>query len=79
LNVRVARAFSLGGSSRVEAIGEIFNLFNTENPGGFTTRRFTGSVASPVANATFMQPTTFAGDFRQPEQRVGQIGLRFSF
>ena len=28
---------------------------------------------------SFMQPTAFAGDFRQPEQRVGQIGFRFTF
>jgi len=79
LNVRVSRGFTLGGGARVEAIGEVFNLFNTENPGGFVTRRFNGSIASPVPNATFMQPTTFAGDFRQPEQRVAQVGLRLTF
>jgi hypothetical protein len=79
LNLRVSRGFALMGSTRIEAIAEIFNLFNTENPGGFVTRRFTGSVAAPTPNATFMQPTTFAGDFRQPEQRVSQIGFRFTF
>jgi hypothetical protein len=79
LNVRVSKTFSLRGSMRIEAIGEVFNLFNTENPGGFVTRRYTGSIESPVANATFMQPTTFAGDFRQSEQRIGQIGFRFTF
>jgi Carboxypeptidase regulatory-like domain/TonB dependent receptor len=79
LNIRVSKGFALKGSMRVEAIGEVFNLFNTENPGGFTTRRYTGSIAAPVANATFMQPTTFAGDFRQSEQRIGQIGFRFTF
>jgi hypothetical protein len=26
-----------------------------------------------------MQPTSFAGDFPQPEQRVGQIGVRSLF
>jgi hypothetical protein len=26
-----------------------------------------------------MQPTAFAGDFGQPEQRVGQIGFRITF
>jgi len=78
-NLRVSHGFPLGGSMRIEAIGEIFNLFNNENPGGFVTRRFNGSIAAPVANATFMQPTTFAGDFRQPEQRVGQVGFRFTF
>jgi hypothetical protein len=79
MNLRVSRAFVLPRSMRVEAIAEIFNLFNNENPGGFVTRRFNGSVAAPVPNATFMQPTTFAGDFQQPEQRVGQLGVRFTF
>jgi hypothetical protein len=32
-----------------------------------------------VANSAFMQPTEFAGDFQNPEQRVGQIGFRFTF
>src|SRR5437773_2605793 len=64
-NIRISKAFRLGATARVTAIGEVFNIFNTENPSGFVTRRFTGSIANPVPNATFMQPTTFAGDFRQ--------------
>ena len=66
------RERSSSGSSRarVDVIGEIFNLFNVENPTAFVTRRFNGSIAAPVPNATFMQPTAFAGDFRQPEQRI---------
>jgi Carboxypeptidase regulatory-like domain/TonB dependent receptor-like, beta-barrel len=79
LNLRVARRFKIGVRTQVEAIGEVFNLFNSENPDGFVTRRYTGTTASPAPNPTFMQPTTFAGDFRQPEQRVGQLGLRFTF
>ena len=34
-------------------------------------------VAAPLAS--FMQPTAFAGDFQQPEQRVGQVGFRLTF
>jgi outer membrane receptor protein involved in Fe transport len=79
LNLRVSKGFSLWGRARVEAIGEIFNLFNAKNPSGFTGRQFTGSVSNPVANSAFMQPTEFAGDFQNPEQRVGQIGFRFTF
>ena len=37
------------------------------------------SYAAGAPLATFMQPVAFAGDFQQPEQRVGQIGFRFSF
>jgi len=32
-----------------------------------------------MANPDFMRPTAYSGDFQQPEQRIGQIGLRFSF
>ena len=39
-------------------------------------RRLSGAGA-PLTS--FMQPTAFAGDFQQPEQRVGQIGIRFTF
>jgi hypothetical protein len=75
-NMRASRAFPLFGTSRVEAIFEVFNLFNAKNPSGFRATRLT---ASGAPNATFMQPTTYAGDFQAGEQRVGQIGFRFSF
>ena len=72
MNLRVSRAFALGlGSARVEAIGEVFNVLNAKNP-NFT-------IVNNQTSALFMQPDAFAGDFQQPEQRVGQIGFRFSF
>ena len=71
------------GRTNIEAIGEIFNVFNAINPaniestisGVVQTVRLVGGAA----NATYMQPTRFAGDFQQPEQRVGQIGFRITF
>jgi hypothetical protein len=75
-NLRVSKGFRLIGTARVEAIAEIFNLFNAKNPSGFTTRRI---LSDGTPNASFMQPTEFAGDFQNPEQRVGQIGFRFTF
>jgi outer membrane receptor protein involved in Fe transport len=75
-NLRVSKGFQLTNRARVEAIAEIFNLFNAKNPAGFTTRRI---LANGNPNSAFMQPTEFAGDFQNPEQRVGQIGFRFSF
>lgn len=80
LNVRVSKSFPLGGRMRVEAIGEIFNLFNAKNPSGFAapTRRVV-SATDPTVQSSFLQPTEYAGDFQNPEQRVGQIGLRFVF
>jgi hypothetical protein len=75
-NLRVSKGFRLIGTARVEAIAEIFNLFNAKNPSGFTGRRF---LSDGTANSAFMQPTEFAGDFQNPEQRVGQLGFRFTF
>jgi hypothetical protein len=70
MNLRVSYAFPLGGRARLEAIGEVFNLFNAENPSTFVTNQ---------TSSRFMQPNEFSGDFQNPEQRVGQIGFRFSF
>jgi hypothetical protein len=75
-NLRVSKGFRLIGTARVEAIAEIFNLFNAKNPAGFLGRRF---LADGTPSSSFMQPTEFAGDFQNPEQRVGQIGFRFTF
>jgi hypothetical protein len=69
-NLRVSKAFPLGGSFRIEAIGEVFNLFNAKNPSTFVTNQ---------SSSRFMQPNEYSGDFQNPEQRVGQIGFRFSF
>jgi hypothetical protein len=83
LNLRVSRVIHLPGRMNVEAIGEIFNVFNAINPNNFEravsginqTVRLVGGAPNPA----YMQPSRFAGDFQQPEQRVGQIGFRFSF
>jgi hypothetical protein len=77
MNVRVSKVFHLGGRANVEAIGEVFNLFNAINPSGFRARAVIPS--SGALDPNLLEPTTFSGDFRRPEQRVGQLGLRFSF
>jgi hypothetical protein len=76
-NLRVSKVFNLGGRAHVEAIGEIFNLFNSLNPSGFRARVIV--PGSGLADPALLEPTTFSGDFRRPEQRVGQLGLRFTF
>ncbi len=70
-NIRVSYGFKLMGSARIEAIGEMFNVFNAKNP-AFT-------ITQNQTSASFMQPNAFAGDFQQGEQRVGQVGFRFTF
>ncbi len=77
LNLRVSKVFRLGGRANVEAIGEVFNLFNTINPSGFRAREIVPSTGLP--DPALLQPTTYSGDAQRPEQRVGQIGFRFTF
>jgi outer membrane receptor protein involved in Fe transport len=79
VNLRVSKSFNLGDRARIEAIGEVFNLFNAKNSATFIGRRFLGTITNPTPNPDFMRPTEYAGDFQNPEQRVGQIGFRFSF
>ena len=75
-NLRVSKNFRLGGRAQIEAIAEVFNVFNAKNPSAFTGRQFS-AAGDPLSS--FMQPTEFAGDFQNPEQRVGQIGFRLTF
>jgi outer membrane receptor protein involved in Fe transport len=72
VSLRVSRAFSPGRSVRIEAIAEVFNLFNATNPVLALSQRRPG-------NTSFMQPVAYAGDVGQPEQRVGQVGFRITF
>jgi len=81
LNLRISKVFGIG-RAKVEAIGEVFNLFNAINPsnivGVISANRRVNTPAG-AADATLLQPASFSGDNQRPEQRVGQIGVRFSF
>lgn len=77
LNLRVSRSFPLWRTTRVDAIVEAFNLFNARNPSLPLTTQRASSAGAPLTS--FMQPTAYAGDFQQPEQRVGQVGFRLTF
>lgn len=70
VDVRLSREFALTGGLGIEVIGEIFNLFNADNPA-----RYNGNRRS----AGFGQPSAFAGDPGQGEQRLAQLGLRLRF
>jgi len=69
-DVRAAKAFKFSKSVSLEILGEVFNLFNAKNPAGF--------VGNQSAN-NFGQPTTYAGDPLQGEQRLAQLGARLRF
>jgi Carboxypeptidase regulatory-like domain len=79
LNLRVSKVFLLGGRVHLEAIGEIFNLFNSINPSGFSGRQNLGTIDDFHANPDFLRPTEYSGDFQNPEQLVGQLGFRITF
>lgn len=70
-NLRVSYDIKIKGSARVTAIAEGFNLFNAKNPAFALVQNQTSSA--------FMQPNAYAGDFQQSEQRLAQVGFRFSF
>jgi hypothetical protein len=71
VNLRVSRGFKVA-NARIEAIAEVFNLFNAKNPFLSVTQNRTNSTL-------FMQPSAYAGDVGQAEQRVGQLGFRVTF
>ena len=83
-NLRGSKGFALGNRMHLEVYGEVFNLFNSINPAfntgaGSTSRFFVGSLTNHTQNTAFLVPAAFAGDAGQPEQRVGQLGFRFTF
>ena len=70
LDLRGSKLFHFSEAVGIDAIVEVFNLFNATNPAGYNGNR--GSVS-------FGQPSTFAGDPLQGEQRLAQLGVRFRF
>jgi hypothetical protein len=84
VNLRVSRSFRLAGKARLEAMADVFNLFNAINPfiPASTTRLMQTTVSGQtvwVPNPAFMQPTGYSGDTGQGEQRLGQVGFRLTF
>ncbi|MGC2196324.1 MAG: TonB-dependent receptor [Terriglobales bacterium] len=70
-DVRASKIFKLPGDfGRIEGIFEMYNIFNNKNPNLYNGNKLSG---------TFGQPTAFAGDPLQPEQRLMQLGVRFNF
>jgi hypothetical protein len=75
-DMRVAKEFGFSSSMGIELIAEVFNVFNETNPTAFNGQRFT---ATGLANPNFRQPTAYAGDPGQGEQRLIQLGARIHF
>jgi outer membrane receptor protein involved in Fe transport len=70
LDLRVSREFRVGAGLGLEVLAEVFNVMNADNPA-----RFVGNRAA----SNFGQPTVWAGDPLQTEQRLIQLGLRVRY
>lgn len=90
IDLRLSRTFGLGGGRSVEAIVEVFNVMNTENILGVSTRNYSGyanvlardsedpSDPGYLTSSSFGKPVTTAGGvFGSGGPRAVQLGLRF--
>jgi carboxypeptidase family protein/TonB-dependent receptor-like protein len=91
-DLRVSRVFGAGGGRSLEAMVEVFNLFNVTNVLGVSTRNYSGYAnvlardsedpASPgyLTSSSFGEAVTTAGGvFGSGGPRAFQLGLRFQF
>jgi outer membrane receptor protein involved in Fe transport len=69
-DLRISKEFSFGGDMGIELIAEMFNVLNSKNPAGYV-----GNILA----SNYGQPSTYAGDPAQGEQRLMQLGLRVHF
>ncbi|NJL29383.1 MAG: TonB-dependent receptor [Thermoanaerobaculia bacterium] len=85
LDLRLSKEFNFGDDFSLEIIAEVFNVFNDDNPAGYNGARFAGTTTDAngntvrIPNTSFLQPSTYAGDQLQGEQRLAQLGLRLRF
>jgi hypothetical protein len=92
LDLRVSKAFAVGGKRSLEAIAEVFNLFNVTNVLGVSTRNYSGysnvlardspdpSDPGYLTSSSFGQAVTTAGGvFGSGGPRAFQLGARFRF
>jgi hypothetical protein len=91
-DLRVSKVFGVGGRRSLEAMVEVFNLFNVTNVLGISTRNYSGYAnvlardsqdpANPgfLTSSSFGQAVTTAGGvFGSGGPRAFQLGLRFEF
>ena len=72
LDFRLSKTFTIGPVG-LELIAEVFNVFNETNPSSYTV------VFNSAGQPTGIQPTAYAGDPLQGEQRLAQLGVRLHF
>jgi len=72
-DLRLSKEFTFGDRLSLELVAEMFNVFNEENPASFAL------IFDANGNPIGTQPTAFAGDPLQGEQRLTQLGVRVRF
>jgi len=78
-DMRVTRTFHFKEPHSLEAIAEVFNLFNVTNIRGTTNRNYSG-VNNTVSSLTFNRSLETAGKFfGSGGPRAFQFALRYSF
>jgi len=68
VDLRLQKAFPVVSKVKVDSMIEVYNLFNHENLGSYTTN---------MANARFGQPSANSALAYQP--RMLQLGVKFTF
>ncbi len=69
-DLRLSKDFIFTGDVGIEVMAEMFNVFNSKNPA-----KYVGNVLA----SNYQQPTAYAGDPLQGEQRLMQLGVRVHF
>ena len=67
VDLRVTKGFALG-SRKIELVGQVFNLFGTDNLGGIGTNQTTNALASTFGQIPSAQP-----------RQQGEIAIRYVF
>jgi carboxypeptidase family protein len=74
VDLHVTKDFKLGGSSHVQLVGEVFNVFNHANYGSYNT---TLSATAPATTALFGTPNQNTGTAYVSRQ--AQLGFKVAF
>ena len=74
VDLHVTKDVKLGGTTKVQLVAEVFNLFNHENFGSYNTSL---SATAPATTALFGTPNQNTGTAYVSRQ--GQVGFKVQF
>jgi len=65
-DVRVTKGFAIGGTRKIELVGQVFNIFGQDNLGGIGSSQSNNATASTFGQIVSAQP-----------RQQGEIAVRF--